>query len=190
MPKAGKPAFYAVAKGRVPGIYTTWDECQQQVTGFTGNKHQKFSTLEHAKSYLSQHGIDTNNDTPKPPPSSSVSSSIPSTWKRGQHGAKPYTKPVASVSKPESKAGDSKPSRWATVTTERIQDESGWDVVYSDGACKGNGKPGSVAGIGVWWGRDDPRYASSDNSLVFVTSPDAETSLKDAPEDKPTIAPN
>ncbi|TBU26309.1 Caulimovirus viroplasmin-domain-containing protein, partial [Dichomitus squalens] len=129
--------FYAVAKGRVPGIYTTWDECQQQVTGLTGNKHQKFLTLEHAKSYLSQHGIDTNNDTPKPPPSSSVSSSIPSTWKRGQHGAKPYTKPVASVSKPESKAG--------------------WDAVYSDGACKGNGKPGSVAGIGVWWGRDDPR---------------------------------
>ncbi|TFK63966.1 ribonuclease H-like protein, partial [Pluteus cervinus] len=36
-------------------------------------------------------------------------------------------------------------------------DEVGWDVVYSDGACKGNGRPGSVAGIGVWWGHDDPR---------------------------------
>lgn len=30
-------------------------------------------------------------------------------------------------------------------------------VVYSDGACKGNGKVGSVAGIGVWWGNNDPR---------------------------------
>ncbi|KAJ7292949.1 ribonuclease H-like protein [Mycena rebaudengoi] len=38
-----------------------------------------------------------------------------------------------------------------------IADESGWDVVYSDGACKGNGQVGSVAGVGVWWGRDDPR---------------------------------
>jgi hypothetical protein len=40
-----------------------------------------------------------------------------------------------------------------------VQDESTWDVVYSDGACKKNGQVGSAAGIGVWWGRDDPRYA-------------------------------
>ncbi|TFK78095.1 ribonuclease H-like protein, partial [Polyporus arcularius HHB13444] len=45
------------------------------------------------------------------------------------------------------------------LTTEVIADESGWDVVYSDGACKGNGKVGSVAGIGVWWGTNDSRYA-------------------------------
>ncbi|KAF6766757.1 ribonuclease H-like domain-containing protein, partial [Ephemerocybe angulata] len=31
------------------------------------------------------------------------------------------------------------------------------DVVYSDGACKGNGQRGSVAGIGVWWGPNDAR---------------------------------
>ncbi|KAJ7610863.1 ribonuclease H-like domain-containing protein, partial [Roridomyces roridus] len=36
-------------------------------------------------------------------------------------------------------------------------DADGWDVVYSDGACKGNGQVGSVAGVGVWWGPDDPR---------------------------------
>ncbi|KAF8215785.1 ribonuclease H-like domain-containing protein [Mycena galopus ATCC 62051] len=38
-----------------------------------------------------------------------------------------------------------------------VDDENGWDVVYSDGACKGNGQPGSVAGVGVWWGEGDPR---------------------------------
>ncbi|KAK7063903.1 ribonuclease H-like domain-containing protein [Favolaschia claudopus] len=38
-----------------------------------------------------------------------------------------------------------------------VLDESEWDVVYSDGACKGNGQVGSVAGVGVWWGHDDPR---------------------------------
>ena len=46
----------------------------------------------------------------------------------------------------------------------RSVDESEWDVVYSDGACKGNGKVGSVAGIGVWWGPDDPR---SGNFMQF-----------------------
>ena len=33
------------------------------------------------------------------------------------------------------------------------------DIVYSDGACKGNGTPRAVGGIGVWWGPDDPRYS-------------------------------
>ena len=32
------------------------------------------------------------------------------------------------------------------------------DVVYTDGACSRNGQYGSVAGIGVWWGRNDSRY--------------------------------
>ncbi|KAF9225331.1 ribonuclease H-like protein [Gyrodon lividus] len=31
------------------------------------------------------------------------------------------------------------------------------DIVYCDGACKGNGQVGSVAGIGVWWDHGDPR---------------------------------
>ncbi|KAF6754361.1 ribonuclease H-like domain-containing protein [Ephemerocybe angulata] len=35
------------------------------------------------------------------------------------------------------------------------------DVVYSDGACKGNGQRGSVAGIGVWWGPNDARCVMS-----------------------------
>ncbi|KAG5642166.1 hypothetical protein DXG03_003527 [Asterophora parasitica] len=38
-----------------------------------------------------------------------------------------------------------------------VEDESRWDVVYCDGACKGNGTAGSIAGIGVWWEDNDPR---------------------------------
>jgi ribonuclease HI len=41
------------------------------------------------------------------------------------------------------------------------EDEDGCDVVYSDGACKGNGKVGSVAGLGVWWGWNDSRQEIS-----------------------------
>lgn len=47
----------------------------------------------------------------------------------------------------------------------KIEDESCWDVVYSDGACKGNGKDGSVAGVGVWWGHEDPRSVTLCASL-------------------------
>lgn len=47
-----------------------------------------------------------------------------------------------------------------TSNAEIAAEEEGWDVVYSDGACKGNGQPGSIAGVGVWWGHNDPRYQS------------------------------
>ena len=35
-------------------------------------------------------------------------------------------------------------------------DESSFQVVYTDGACEGNGKAGARAGIGVYWGPDHP----------------------------------
>src|SRR5438445_177503 len=44
-----------------------------------------------------------------------------------------------------------------TKGTIEAEDESDWDVVYSDGACKGNGKLDPVAGLGVWWGNTDVR---------------------------------
>ncbi len=132
------------------------DDCQKQITGFAANKHQKFSTVQQAKEFLSQHGVDAGNHTPGSSGPSATSSSTLSHPTRRQHGAKPYSRPPVTV-KPEARASGSKPSRWAALSTEIIEDESGWDVVYSDGACKGNGKPGSVAGIGVWWGPDDVR---------------------------------
>jgi hypothetical protein len=49
-----------------------------------------------------------------------------------------------------------------------VEDESEWDVVYSDGACKGNGQVGSVAGIGVWWGPDDSRLGNFYATFWFV----------------------
>ncbi len=34
------------------------------------------------------------------------------------------------------------------------------EIVYTDGACSGNGKDGARAGVGVFWGLDDPRNVS------------------------------
>ena len=76
------------------------------------------------------------------------------------------TSPIAArilVEKPETvnstsiNASSSSVKWFQRDTSPDIQDESDWDVAYSDGACKGNGKPGSIAGIGVWWQTDDPR---------------------------------
>lgn len=45
--------YYAVQAGRVPGIYTTWNDCQKQVVGYKGAKFKSFPTPEAAEAYLS-----------------------------------------------------------------------------------------------------------------------------------------
>lgn len=44
--------FYAVRNGRVPGIYTSWEDCQKQVTGFSGAVFKGFSTEADAEKFL------------------------------------------------------------------------------------------------------------------------------------------
>jgi ribonuclease HI len=41
--------YYVVWKGRKEGIFTTWDECKQNVLGFQGAKYKSFATKEEAE---------------------------------------------------------------------------------------------------------------------------------------------
>ncbi|KAJ1431091.1 Ribosomal protein L9/RNase H1, N-terminal [Sesbania bispinosa] len=47
--------FYVVFHGRQPGIYGSWEECEIQVLGYSGNKHKSFKTLEEAQIAWSKH---------------------------------------------------------------------------------------------------------------------------------------
>jgi len=44
--------YYAVRKGLIPGIYTSWGECQQNINGFSGAEYKSFSTQEEAEAFL------------------------------------------------------------------------------------------------------------------------------------------
>ncbi|ODN80748.1 hypothetical protein L202_02904 [Cryptococcus amylolentus CBS 6039] len=46
-----RPKFYAVRAGRIPGVYNTWAECEQQTKGFPGAKHRSFLTREEAQAW-------------------------------------------------------------------------------------------------------------------------------------------
>lgn len=48
-----KHQYYAVRKGRVPGIYTTWDDAKAQVHGFAGAEYKGFSSPDAAAAYIS-----------------------------------------------------------------------------------------------------------------------------------------
>lgn len=44
--------FYAVRKGKKPGIYKTWEECKAQVHGFKGAQYKKFESLDQAETFM------------------------------------------------------------------------------------------------------------------------------------------
>lgn len=45
------PKYYAVRKGLKVGVFLTWNECQEQVKGFSGAEFKSFTTMDEAKSY-------------------------------------------------------------------------------------------------------------------------------------------
>lgn len=44
--------FYAVKKGRKPGIYVTWEECKRQVNHFSGAEYKSFPNEDEALAYI------------------------------------------------------------------------------------------------------------------------------------------
>lgn len=48
--------FYAVRKGREPGIYNTWDECKALVHGFAGAEYKSFTDKSEAEAYMNGGG--------------------------------------------------------------------------------------------------------------------------------------
>lgn len=44
--------YYAVRVGRVPGVYDTWPECQEQVNGYSSAVYKGFKTRKEAENFL------------------------------------------------------------------------------------------------------------------------------------------
>lgn len=49
-----KPKFYVVWQGRSPGVYSTWDACQNQISGFSGAKYKSFPSRSAAETAFKQ----------------------------------------------------------------------------------------------------------------------------------------
>lgn len=51
--------YYAVKEGKTTGVFTTWDECREQVLGYPGAVYKSFKTLADAQAFV-------NGETPEP----------------------------------------------------------------------------------------------------------------------------
>ncbi|KAI0799589.1 ribonuclease H-like domain-containing protein [Irpex lacteus] len=159
--------YYAVAKGRQPGLYYTWEDCQAQVDGFSGARHKKVRTYEEAKAWLASHGVALEEQaSPSPPSTPLAGPSVPKSSKPTSTSTSEgrTVQPKPSPSSKEPRAGPSQRANRLVGSGTKLPEQSTAyvsviepTVVNCDGACKGNGQPGSVAGVGVFWGEGDER---------------------------------
>ncbi|GJJ16018.1 hypothetical protein Clacol_010297 [Clathrus columnatus] len=130
MPKAGQ--FYAVHAGINPGIYNSWEECEKQIKGFPKAAFKKFRTFAEAETFLNYGpSRPSRNTLPTVASSSTTTATIDNPLVKKTYSQKRHEKKKLN----EKKEGE--------------VDESGWEVVYTDGACSNNGQTGAVAGIGA-----------------------------------------
>ncbi|KAK5997872.1 Ribonuclease H [Cladobotryum mycophilum] len=136
--------FYAVAVGSPTGIFTDWSDASQAIKGVKGPKYKRFNTRAEAVAYIKQYG---NRDAIEA---------------LGEMAEETYLLPMEAlveeaVARPaKAPAKKPKPVREEAITI------PGEDVleVYTDGSSLANGKAGSRAGLGVYFGEGDPRNVS------------------------------
>lgn len=146
--------YYAVAKGRNPGIYSTWDECKQQVHQFSGPKYKKFNTKQEAEDFVNTFG----NTSKKSSNTNSYSkSNFPSTSVKRPFEPNLHDNREEKRLKYEATNLETS-SKNETHGLEK--DENGFVNVFTDGACSQNGKRKARAGIGVWFSDDHPLNVS------------------------------
>lgn len=46
--------YYAVARGRNPGVYDNWNDCKEQVDRFPNARHKRFNSLEEALDFIEE----------------------------------------------------------------------------------------------------------------------------------------
>lgn len=47
-----KPKFYAVRRGKEPGIYRTWEDCKKQIQGYSNASYKKFFAQAEADAFM------------------------------------------------------------------------------------------------------------------------------------------
>lgn len=63
-----KKSWYAVRKGRTPGLYRTWEDCRKEVVGFAGAEFKGFYTEGDARAYLKGEAVSETNADISPNP--------------------------------------------------------------------------------------------------------------------------
>ena len=150
--------YYAVRVGRKPGIYGSWAECNAQVNQFPNPKFKKFSTESEAQAFVGSavaHGVSKQSATKfkaKQEPSGNFLSRVKAAKLKGALKTLSFLE-SPSVSNQASSLEELREANCNPANKDCA-------IVYTDGACSANGRHNASAGIGVYWGENDPRNVS------------------------------
>ncbi|XP_072263668.1 ribonuclease H1 [Pyxicephalus adspersus] len=156
--------FYAVRRGRRPGVYNTWDECKQQVDRFAAARYKKFASEEEAWKFVRE-----NDGVPSKSTEGSCGIQSPSTSNEKRYHVNPAFRAKRPLQPSSSAAKDvPSPKRTKLIDISALPPLPGRSfthmedatVVYTDGCCSQNGRKKARAGIGVYWGPDHPMNVS------------------------------
>ncbi|ESZ95707.1 hypothetical protein SBOR_3927 [Sclerotinia borealis F-4128] len=186
----GAQKYYAVRKGFKTGVFTNWDDCKEQITGFAGAMYKSFSTASDAQAFVA------GKNPAKPSKGNKfygvAVGHIPGVYEEwadakeqieGVKGpkfkrfatreeAEEFVREGGKASK-KAKTGAEKEGKdeekkvvkgkGKVTVEENAQAFSGADTVkvWTDGSSRGNGKVGAVAGYGVFFGDGDERNISA-----------------------------
>lgn len=124
------PRFYGVAVGRKPGVYTEWPAAQEAIIGWKGPKYKKFETRAEAEDFV-----------------------------RSFSGTSKAIVPTVTGSDQDEPDGIEEPLAKKRKTAKKVtKTPHGLVIVYTDGSSLGNGRVGAAAGVGVYFGDNDPRF--------------------------------
>jgi ribonuclease HI len=183
--------FYGVQVGKVPGVYLDWPQAQVQIQGVKGPKYKKFNTRAEAEAFVAQ-GRNKNGgiaDAQLPPEKKyrldMINRSAPGLITGSIYAPKDANgnvfEPGAGPLPPGAEDGfdpniklnaagqvvhKTEAEKEKTKIISKERDPPGMLRIYTDGSSLRNGQAGARAGVGVFFGPGDPRYASS------VPSPD------------------
>ncbi|XP_046820804.1 ribonuclease H1 [Vespa crabro] len=157
------PFYYAVAKGRKPGIYLNWPKCHEQVNKFNGSIYKKFSSQLEAENFIKQRGGSSTTLSSSKLIEENKFEYILNQEKKNiqKRTLSPGSRKLSSKSKIRKLESVEilKNSHCTSQDTNHIEGKEYVDV-YTDGACSSNGRRGARAGIGVWFGDNHPLNVS------------------------------
>ncbi len=138
--------FYAVAIGLKPGVYTDWAEAQRAFVGSKGPKYKKFPTREEAESFVRQFA-----------PAGTTRQAF-----EEEDDDDDEEEEDDDDDDEEEEEVESPPSKKARVSSRAggssiVNKDADLLNVWTDGSSLGNGKIGSRAGVGVFFGHGDKR---------------------------------
>ncbi|XP_043926370.1 ribonuclease H1 [Protopterus annectens] len=150
----GKGVFYyAVRRGRMRGVYPSWEQCKEQVDKFPGASYKKFALENDAWEFIGTRPQENSCST------DSAEFNSPRSYDKDaaeQSDSKKRSQTETSEELYLSKRRKTTEPCTSTSDSETFTYMGDAAVVYTDGCCTSNGREKARAGVGVYWGPDHP----------------------------------